>query len=89
VLETENGRITFEGSPEAICRANLWLRTAESVLLKVGSFNARSFEELFEKTKALPWSRGSLKTVLFLCRENQLNLNYPVCLIVRPLLKRL
>ncbi len=57
VLETENGRITFQGSFEAICRANLWLRTAERVLLKVGSFNARSFEELFEKTKALPWSR--------------------------------
>ena len=57
VLETENGRITFQGSAEAICRANLWLRTAERVLLKVGSFDARSFEELFEKTKALPWSR--------------------------------
>ncbi|MDW7677075.1 MAG: class I SAM-dependent RNA methyltransferase [Bacillota bacterium] len=57
VLETENGRITFAGSPEAICRANLWLRTAERVLLKVGGFNARSFEELFEKTKALPWSQ--------------------------------
>lgn len=57
VLETENGRITFQGPPEAICRANLWLRTAERVLLKVGNFKARSFEELFEKTKTLPWSR--------------------------------
>ncbi len=57
VLETENGRITFQGPLEAICRTNLWLRTAERVLVKVGSFNARSFEELFEKTKALPWSR--------------------------------
>lgn len=57
VLDTENGRITFQGPPEAICRTNLWLRTAERVLLKVGSFRALSFEELFEKTRALPWSR--------------------------------
>lgn len=57
VLETENGRITFQGPAAAVCRANLWLRTAERVLLKVGSFQALSFEELFEKTKALPWSQ--------------------------------
>lgn len=57
VLETENGRVTFEGPPEAICRSNLWLRTAERVLLKVGEFQANSFDELFEKTKALDWSR--------------------------------
>jgi putative N6-adenine-specific DNA methylase len=57
VLETENGRITFQGPLEAICRTNLWLRTAERVLLKVGTFEATSFDELFEKTKALDWSR--------------------------------
>lgn len=51
----ENGRVTFAGDESAICRANLWLRSAERVLLKVGEFEALSFEELFEKTKELPW----------------------------------
>ena len=55
IKEVEDGRITFYGDAEAICRANIFLRTAERVLLKVGSFKALSFEELFEKTKALPW----------------------------------
>ncbi len=51
----ENGKVTFSADEKAVCRANLWLRTAERVLLKMGSFPARSFEELFERTKALPW----------------------------------
>ncbi len=55
VTKVEDGRVTFIGDAEAICRANVFLRTAERVLLKVGSFKAYSFEELFEKTKALPW----------------------------------
>ncbi|MEF9939620.1 MAG: class I SAM-dependent RNA methyltransferase [Clostridium sp.] len=55
ITEVENGRVTFEGDVEAICRANVFLRTAERVLLKVGSFKAVTFDELFEATKALPW----------------------------------
>ncbi|WP_346662492.1 class I SAM-dependent RNA methyltransferase [uncultured Merdimonas sp.] len=55
ILEVEDGRVTFLGDEEAICRANVFLRTAERILLKVGSFQAVSFEELFEKTRALPW----------------------------------
>jgi putative N6-adenine-specific DNA methylase len=51
----ENGRVTFAGDEKAICRTNLWLRTADRVLVKVGEFKAMSFEELFEQTKALPW----------------------------------
>jgi len=51
----DNGRIEFTGELEAICRTNLWLRTAGRVMLKVGAFNAETFDELFEKTKALPW----------------------------------
>jgi putative N6-adenine-specific DNA methylase len=51
----ENGRVTFAGDEEAICRTNLWLRTADRVLVKMGEFKALSFEELFEGTKALPW----------------------------------
>ncbi len=55
IAEVEDGRVTFYGDADALCRANLFLRTAERVLLKVGSFNATTFEELFDKTKALPW----------------------------------
>lgn len=55
VSQVEDGRVTFAGDDEAICRANVFLRTAERVLLKAGSFRAESFEELFQNTKAIPW----------------------------------
>lgn len=51
----EDGRITFEGDAKAICRANIFLRTGERVLLEVGKFKAETFEELFQSIKALPW----------------------------------
>lgn len=51
----ENGRVTFSGDESAICRANLWLRTADRVLVKMGEFAADTFDALFEGTKALPW----------------------------------
>lgn len=51
----ENGRVTFYGDEEAICRTNLWLRSADRILVKVGEFAATTFEELFQQTKALPW----------------------------------
>jgi len=54
-ISVENGKVTFECDESAIPRANLWLRTADRVLLKMGEFKALTFEELFEKTKALPW----------------------------------
>ncbi len=53
--KVENGRVTFWGDELAICRTNIWLRTADRVLLKMGQFEARTFEELFQQTKALPW----------------------------------
>ena len=78
VSSVEDGRVSFWGDAEAICRANIFLRTAERVLLKVGSFKAVTFDELFEKTKALPWENyipkdgkfwvakaGSVKSKLF------------------------
>lgn len=55
ISRVEDGRVTFCGDKRAACRANLFLRTAERVLLKVGSFQALTFEELFEKTKEIPW----------------------------------
>ena len=57
ISAVEDGRVTFIGDAEAICRANVFLRTAERVLLKVGSFRAGTFDELFEQTKALPWEK--------------------------------
>ena len=47
--------LPFYGEADAACRANVFLRTAERVLLKAGSFKAVTFDELFEKTKAIPW----------------------------------
>ena len=54
-LDTMDGRITFEGDERAVAVANIRLRFAERVFIKLGSFTAESFEELFEGTKALPW----------------------------------
>lgn len=53
--KVENGRVDFEAGLEAIPRCNLWLRSADRLLIKAGEFKALSFEELFEQTKALPW----------------------------------
>lgn len=55
ILETDDGRVTFLADEEGICRANIFLRTAERVLLKVGEFQAVTFDELFEKTRQIPW----------------------------------
>lgn len=57
ILQVEDGRVTFSGDAEAVAYANLFLRTADRILLKVGRFEARTFEELFERTKDLPWER--------------------------------
>lgn len=54
-LTVENGRITFPAEPIDICRTNLWLRSAGRILVKMGEFQATTFEELFEGTKALNW----------------------------------
>ena len=55
VSEVTDGRVTFLGDEEAVARANVFLRTAERVLIKVGSFQAMDYEELFQGTKAIPW----------------------------------
>ena len=54
-LDIENGKVSFTADESAICRTNLWLRTADRIRIKVGEFKATTFDELFEKTKALPW----------------------------------
>ena len=55
VTLVEDGRITFFGDEEAVSRANVFLRSAERILIKVGSFHAETFEELFQGTRSLPW----------------------------------
>ncbi|KQL46660.1 N-6 DNA methylase [Brevibacillus choshinensis] len=55
-VQVENGKVTFTADISAIARTNLWLRTADRVRLKIGEFQATTFDELFEKTKALPWA---------------------------------
>lgn len=55
ISEVLDGRVTFIGDEEAVARANIGLRTAERVLIKVGTFKAVTYDELFEGTKALPW----------------------------------
>lgn len=78
VTEVTDGRVSFWGDEEALCRANIFLRTAERILIKIGSFHAETFEELFQGTKGLDWEEyipvigkfwvakaGSVKSKLF------------------------
>ncbi len=78
ITQVEDGRVTFLGDVEAVCRANIFLRTTERILIKAGSFHAVSFEDLFQGTKAIAWEKfippdgkfwvkkaGSVKSKLF------------------------
>lgn len=55
IVKVEDGRVTFEGDISAVCRANVFLRTAERVLLQVGRVKATTYDELFEAVKAMDW----------------------------------
>lgn len=55
ILQVEDGKITFEGDAEAVCRANIFLRTTERILLKVAGFQAETFEEFFQGILSVPW----------------------------------
>ncbi len=57
ISQVEDGRVTFLGDAEAVCLANVFLRSGERVLLKVGQIHAETYEELFQGTKDLPWER--------------------------------
>ncbi len=78
ISKVEDGRVTFIGDAEAVCRGNIFLRTAERILIKAGSFRAETFEELFQGTKSILWEEfipadgkfwvakaGSVKSKLF------------------------
>ena len=55
ITEVEDGKVTFRGGIDAMCRANVFMRTTERILLKAASFEATTFEELFQNTKSIPW----------------------------------
>ena len=55
IIKSEDGKITYMGDERALVRSNLWLRSADRVLVKMAEFEAREFEELFQQTKAIPW----------------------------------
>lgn len=57
ILKTEDGRITFEGDEQAIMKANLWLRCADRIQVKMGEFQATTFDELFDLVGVLPWEK--------------------------------
>ena len=57
IVQVEDGRITFAGEEDAVARANMFIRTAERIMIKCGSFKAVTFDELFEGTKSIPWER--------------------------------
>ncbi len=65
IVKSEDAKITFEGDEAAIVRSNLWLRCADRILLKMGEFEARTFEELFQGTKALPWEEWITEDGIF------------------------
>ncbi len=78
ITEVSDGRVTFFGDEEALCRANIFLRSAERILIKIGSFHAETFEELFQGTQNISWEEyipvdgkfwvakaGSVKSKLF------------------------
>ena len=68
ILKTENGKVTFLSDAQGIAKANIWLRCADRVLLKIGEFKAVTFDELFDKTQSLDWS-------YFITKEGKFNVN--------------
>ncbi len=72
-LKVDNGKVTFPARERDIAKANIWLRTADRVLLKMGEFKALSFDELFEKTKALPWDEWIEEDANFVIEGKSIN----------------
>lgn len=72
-VRPENGRVKFSGDETLLCAANIRLRCGERVLLELGSFNAETFDELFEGTRALPWERFITQNAKFPVKGHSLN----------------
>lgn len=74
IIKVEDGKVTYTGDENACARANVFLRTTERVLLKVGAFRAETFDELFEKTKLIPWEEYLPKDAKFwVAKANSVN----------------
>lgn len=92
--ETQDGRISFNGPVQAICETNLWLRSADRVLLKMGEFRATDFDELFDQVAELPWEKWLPKNAEFPVRcksvKSQLH-SVPNCqaMVKKAIVKRL
>lgn len=83
IIGTENGKVTFKGDERGIVKANLWVRTADRILIQLGQFKAFTFDQLFDQTKAIPWEKyiskegkfivngKSVKSKLFSIRDCQ------------------
>ena len=54
-IRPQNGRVVFQGGPEILARANINCRYGERILIQMGAFEAKTFEELFQQVKSLPW----------------------------------
>ena len=78
----DNGKVIFQGDALAICRANLWLRTADRIKVQVAEFSARTFDELLNRLKPLTGPHFYRKIAHFPSLVNLLNLSLPVCRIV-------
>ena len=93
-VTNENGRVYFDGDEAAVAKANVSLRIGERVLIELGRFDARSFEELFEKVKSLPWEAYLSKNAAFpvkgYCLNSQL-MSVPDCqkIIKKAIVERL
>ncbi len=72
-IETIDGRVTFRGDEEAVALANVFLRYAERVYIRLGSFEATSFDALFEGTRALPWEAFIGKNDAFPVKGHAIN----------------
>lgn len=74
IIKVEDGKITYTGDENTCARANVFLRTTERVLLKVGAFHAETFDELFENTKQIPWEEYLPKDAKFwVAKANSVN----------------
>ena len=73
IKKTENCKVIYLGDEKAICRSNMWLRTAERVLVNLGDFDALSYDDLFEGTKALPWEEWITENAAFPVKGYSLN----------------
>ena len=92
ISSVENGKVTFIGDEEAVAYANIFLRTTERILIKIGEFKAETFDELFEATQNLPSSGMNFSQGRALVASNNSSkvsaLNSPILIRMRSVVRR-